>query len=90
MDGRGVGPATGPTIFNSTNCFSFPCTRSRSWNWVRHNGEYLWKIMVGAVAQWLERATDNREVAGSNPAEDVWKLWQFPLPHFASVFRKRK
>ena len=23
----------------------------------------------GAVAQWLERATDNRVVAGSNPAE---------------------
>ena len=43
----------------------------------------------GAVAQWLERATDNRVVAGSNPAEAVWKLWQFPLPHFASVFRKR-
>ena len=31
-------------------------------------------------------------VAGSNPAEAVWKLWQFPLPHFASVsvFRKRQ
>ena len=43
----------------------------------------------GAVAQSLERATDNRVVAGSNPAEAVWKLWQFPLPHFASVFRKR-
>ena len=42
-----------------------------------------------AVAQWIERATDNRVVAGSNPAEAVWKLWQFPLPHFASVFRKR-
>ena len=42
-----------------------------------------------AVAQSLERATDNRVVAGSNPAEAVWKLWQFPLPHFASVFRKR-
>ncbi len=36
-----------------------------------------------------ERATDNRVIAGSNPAEAVWKLWQFPLPHFASVFRKR-
>ena len=24
---------------------------------------------VGAVAQWLERATDNRVVAGSNPTE---------------------
>ena len=41
------------------------------------------------MAQWLERATDNRVAAGSNPAEAVWKLWQFPLPHFASVFRKR-
>ena len=29
---------------------------------------------VGVVAQWLERATDNRVVAGSNPAEAVWKL----------------
>ena len=42
---------------------------------------HLWD----AVAQWLERATDNRMVAGSNPAEAVWKLWQFPLPHFAIV-----
>ena len=37
------------------------------------------------MAQWLERVTDNRVVAGSNPAEAVWKLWQFPLPHFASA-----
>ena len=43
----------------------------------------------GAVAQWRERATDNLVVAGSNPADAVWNLWQFPLPHFASVFRKR-
>ena len=43
----------------------------------------------GAVTQWLERAPYNRVVAGSNPAEAIWKLWQFPLPHFASVFRKR-
>ena len=43
----------------------------------------------GAVAQWLERATDDRVVAGSNPAEAVWKLWQFPLPHFASAFQKK-
>ena len=42
----------------------------------------------GAVAQWIERATDNRVVARSNPTETAWKLWQFPLPHFASVFRK--
>ena len=34
---------------------------------------------MGAMAQWLEWATDNRVVAGSNPAEAVWKLWQFPL-----------
>ena len=44
----------------------------------------------GAVAQWIERATDNRVVARSNPTETAWKLWQFPLPHFASVFRKRQ
>ena len=31
---------------------------------------YKW----GAVAQWLERVTDNRVVAGSNPAEAIWKL----------------
>ena len=43
----------------------------------------------GAVAQWIERATDNRVVARSNPTETAWQLWQFPLPHFASVFRKR-
>ena len=47
--------------------------------------DYYW----GAVAQRLERATHNRVVAGSNPTEDVWKPWQFPLPHFASVFQKR-
>ena len=29
----------------------------------------------GAVVQWLERATDNRVVAGSNPNEAVWKLF---------------
>ena len=37
--------------------------------------EYFIYILWGAVAQWLERATDNRVVAGSNPAEAVWKLW---------------
>ena len=41
--------------------------------------------MWGAVAQRLERATDNRVVADSNPTEAVWKLWQFPLPHFVSL-----
>ena len=40
-------------------------------------------ISWGALAQWLERMTDNRVVAGSNPTEAA------PLPHFASVFRKR-
>ena len=44
---------------------------------------------LSAVAQWIERATDNRVVARSNPTETAWKLWQFHLPHFASVFRKR-
>ena len=43
----------------------------------------------GAVVQWLERATDNPVVAGSNPAQAVWKLLQYPLPHFASVFQER-
>ena len=43
----------------------------------------------GKVAQSLERATDNRVIAASNPTEAVWKLWQFPLHDFASVFRKR-
>ena len=33
----------------------------------------------GVVAQWLERAADDRVVAGSNPTEAAWKLWQFPL-----------
>ena len=31
------------------------------------------------MAQGLERETYNRVVAGSNPAEAVWKLWQFAL-----------
>ena len=42
------------------------------------------------VAHWVESATDDRVVAGSNPTEAAWKFWQFPLPHFASVFRKRQ
>ena len=50
---------------------------------------WMFTILWGAVAQWIERATDNRVVASSNPTETAWKLWQFPLPHFASVFRKR-
>ena len=36
------------------------------------------------VAQWLEHAIDDRVVAGSNPTETAWKLWQFPLPHFTN------
>ena len=40
------------------------------------------------MAQSFEHVTDDRVVVGSNPTEAVWKLWQFPLPHFASVFRK--
>ena len=32
--------------------------------------------MSGRVAQWIERATDTRMVAGSNPAEAVWELCQ--------------
>ena len=43
----------------------------------------------GAVAQWSERAIYDRVVAVSNPTEAPWKLWQFSLPHFASVFQKR-
>ena len=50
-----------------------------------HNPTKKWSLAAvlvwgTAVALWLERATDNRVVAGSNPAEAVWKLWQFPLP----------
>ena len=46
-------------------------------------------VEMDTATQWLERATDNRVVAGSNPTEAVWEFWQFPLPHFASVFQKR-
>ena len=46
-------------------------------------------IRISAVAQRLECATDNRVFTGSSSAVAVWKLLQFPLPHFASVFRKR-
>ena len=41
------------------------------------------------MAQWLERAIDNRVVVGSNPTGAAWKLGQFPLPHIACVFLKR-
>ena len=30
----------------------------------------------GSVAQWSERTTDNREVAGSNPSGAAWNLDQ--------------
>ena len=43
----------------------------------------------GAVAQWLEQPTDNRVVASLNSTETAWTFWQFPLSHFANVFRKR-
>ena len=50
-------------------------------------------IILGTVAQWLERAcsrleraTDDRVVLGSNPTEAAWKLWQFTLLHFPGVF----
>ena len=36
-----------------------------------------------------EHATAEQVVVGSNSTEAAWKVWQFPLPHFASVFRKR-
>ena len=43
-----------------------------------------WDITArwGAMAQWLERAADDRVVAGSNHTETARKLWQFPLPDF--------
>ena len=46
-------------------------------------------------ARWpcgLERWADDRVVRGSNPAEETYfasELWQFRLPRFASVFRRR-
>ena len=36
------------------------------------------------LSQWLEHATDDRVVADTNPTDAAWKLWQFPLPHFAN------
>ena len=47
-------------------------------------------VQWGAVAKRLECATDDRVLIGSNPAEAVRKVLQFHLPHFASVFRKRR
>ena len=46
-------------------------------------------VQWGALALRLERAADFRVLTGSNPAEADRKLLQFPLPHFASVLRKR-
>ena len=41
---------------------------------------FLISVSWVAVAQWLERATDNRVVAGSNAAEAVWKFGNFLYP----------
>ena len=59
---------------------------------------YIWQINLyyiifstiaySPVAQQSECATDNRVLTGSNPTEAFLKLLQFPLPQFASVFRK--
>ena len=38
-------------------------------------------IRINAVAQRLECATDTRVFTGSNHAEVVWNLFQFPSPH---------
>ena len=38
----------------------------------------------------LERGTGDRVVLGSNLAGATFKLWQFRLRHFASVFRMRR
>ena len=37
----------------------------------------------------LDHAAYDRVVARSNSTGAAWKLCQFPLPRFASVFRKR-
>ena len=67
---------------------------SLEWGAVAHWSGVRWLTPTGVGrggSDWLDRATDNRVVAGSNPTEAVWELpnWQFPLPCFASVFRKR-
>ena len=48
----------------------------------------------GAVAEWVERwlaLATGRCGTGSNPTADNFasELWQFRLPRFASVFRRR-
>ena len=45
--------------------------------------------MWGTVAQWLERANDDRVVAGSNPSGAASKLGQVRILHIACVFRMR-
>ena len=47
-------------------------------------------IMLGAVAQWLERRTGNRGILGSNPGRAASELWQFRLPIFPNVCRRRQ
>ena len=68
----------------------YMCTRGRVLPSGRSICIILFSLLIrivqwGALAQWLERATDNRVLTGSNPAEAVRKLLQ-TLPHFASVF----
>ena len=43
----------------------------------------------GAVAEYLEHATDDGFVADSNPSGAASKLGTFYLPHIACVFRMR-
>ncbi len=38
---------------------------------------------------FCQKQSAQGSIAGSNPTGAARKLWQFPLPHFASVFRKR-
>ena len=72
------------------SCMRSPPVHASNWKRIADTFRTSFQTRYrGAVVQWLERPTDNRVIAGSNPAEAVWKLWQFPLPHFASVFRKR-
>ena len=54
----------------------------------QHEGFQCMGGLWCAVAQWLERATDDRVVAGSNPAEAVWKLGNFLYPTLPVSFRR--
>ena len=72
-----------------------PSLRTSAQDLARRSGEIRRNHIVvvelwGAVAQWLERATDDRVVMGSNLTDAAWKLWQLPLPHFAIVFQKSR